>query len=416
MRFVPRSRRVRLAAVLGLGALAVGAVVFQDEIRFLYKQVFPGGALEAAADRTNGPADVADGSFPLPTTMEGPGRTGEDPRIALERVVTLELPTAVADPAGPGPVLIATLDGRIHEADLESGSSEVVLDLRDDVSTGAERGLLGLAIDPDGDRLYVDYTDDDGDTSIRSWPLTDGRPVGGAADGVVHLEIGQPFPNHNGGNLVFGPDGLLWIGTGDGGGAGDPGSVAQDPDHVLGKMLRVVPDPDGGVLAPASNPDRDGRPEIWGVGLRNPWRYSFDRSTNHLWIADVGQSTIEEVSVIEPDASMPNFGWNIVEGTNRYEGEPAPELISPVVEYTHDEGCSITGGHVYRGGAIPSLFGWYLFGDYCGGWIRAVPADDPGQGITELSTDAGQALSFAELEDGELLFLSPEGVSAIVAG
>ena len=150
-----------------------------------------------------------------------------------------------------------------------------MLDVSEQISTGGERGLLGLAVDPAGDRLYLDFTDRRGDTEIRSWGLgPDGLPIAG--DGVLHLEIGQPFENHNGGNLVFGPDGALWIGTGDGGGAGDRGEVAQDDGSLLGKMLRVVPDPAGGVLAPATNPEWE-RPEIWGIGLRNPWRYSFDR-------------------------------------------------------------------------------------------------------------------------------------------
>lgn len=410
-----RSRVIRIVLVTVVGAIVIAGVVFRDELSLVYRQFFPGDALEAAADRTTGPAEIAPGAFPPPSVNLADGRTGADPEIALEQVVELASPSAVVDLAGSGPVLVSTLDGRIHEVDLDTGSSEVVLDLRSVVSTGGERGLLGLAADPDGARLYVDYTNADGDTEIRSWPIADGRPVGAADDGVDHLLIGQPFPNHNGGNLVFGPDDLLWIGTGDGGGIGDPGSTAQDADHLLGKMLRVVPDPDGGVSAPASNPAWDGRPEIWATGLRNPWRYSFDRATNRLWIADVGQSSIEEVTVVDPDASSPNLGWNLLEGTNTYEGEADPALTDPVVEYPHDDACSITGGHVYRGREIPSLYGWYVFGDYCGGWIRAVPADDPSSAITELVPDAGQALSFAEMEDGELLFLTPEGISAIVS-
>lgn len=179
--------------------------------------------------------------------------------------------------------------------------------------------------------MYLDYTDTGGDTDIRSWGLdADGRPV--ETDEVLHLEIGQPFENHNGGHIAFGPDGVLWVGTGDGGGAGDRGGVAQDDSLLLGKLLRVVPDPAGGLVAPETNPDWQ-RPEIWAIGLRNPWRWSFDRATNHLWIADVGQNAVEEVTAVDPRAARPNLGWNLLEGRNPYEGEPADDLIDPQVTY-----------------------------------------------------------------------------------
>ncbi len=375
------------------------------------------GPSDAADGRSSDTAPVdADAELPAPQPEPDPDpSTGVDPAIALERVAELSAPSSVAHIGAGAPVLVSTLEGRVHQVDLESGESSVVLDLSGVVSTGGERGLLGLAVDPDGDRLYADYTNTDGDTEIRSWPIENGVPVGEAADGVLHLEIGQPYPNHNGGNLVFGPDGLLWIGTGDGGSGGDPDEVAQDPSSLRGKMLRVEPDPAGGVLAPSTNPAWGGRPEVWGIGLRNPWRYSFDRATNLLWIADVGQNEVEEVTVVAPDADRPNFGWDVVEGSRNFEGTADPAFTMPVVEYLHDEGCSVTGGYVYRGTAIPSLFGWYLFGDFCGGWIRAVPADDPEQVPVELLADAGVAVSFAELADGELLFLTPDGIHRIVA-
>ena len=294
--------------------LAVGGYLLRDELSFAAKLAVPGPAYSAAADRTSDPAPLGS-SLPLPSPEEASGPRGDDPSVALGPVLELPAPSAVADPPGDGPLLVSTLDGRIRAVDLDAGASQVVLDLRDRVSTGGERGLLGLAVAPDGRRLYADYTDTGGDTDVRSWPLRDGRPVGGADDGVLHLEIGQPFPNHNGGNLVFGPDGALWIATGDGGGAGDRGEVAQDDASVLGKMLRVEPHRGGGVTAPTTN-GRWERPEVWAVGLRNPWRWSFDRETNRLWVADVGQNSIEEVSVLDPDAVAANFGWDIVEGDN----------------------------------------------------------------------------------------------------
>jgi glucose/arabinose dehydrogenase len=232
---------------------------------------------------------------------------------------------------------------------------------------------------------------------------------------VLHLRIGQPFENHNGGHLAFGPDGALWVGTGDGGGAGDRGEVAQDPDSLLGKMLRIVPDPEGGVTAPATNPAWEGRAEVWGIGLRNPWRYAFDRVTNRLWIADVGQNTVEEVSVADPGEARPNFGWDDVEGANDYEGTPSPAFVAPVVTYTHDDGCSITGGAVYRGEQVAGLYGWYLFADYCGGWIRAVPTDDPTVEPRELAAELGPVIAFGELDDGELVVLTAAGIATLVA-
>ena len=421
MRILPASRGRRIAFGLVAAVVVVSSPLWWAKVLFLLKLVIPGPAYEAAQDRNSDPAEVGvEVAIPPPPADRPPTAPGT-PVIALELISDLATASAVADPPGPGPVLVATLDGFVHELDLDSGEHEVVLDVSAEITTGGERGLLGMAIDPDGERLYLDYTDDGrGDTDIRSWPLDDDhRPIGAGDEGVLHLEIGQPFENHNGGNLVFGPDGALWIATGDGGGAGDRGDTAQDPDHLLGKILRVVPDPDGGVIAPADNPDWGGRPEVWAIGLRNPWRYSFDRATGELWIGDVGQSSVEEVSVIQPGTDdRPNFGWSEVEGNNDYTGEPLPEYTAPVITYRHDDegGCSVAGGHVYRGEAVASLAGWYLFADYCGGWVRAVPSDAPEQEPVELLTGVGQIVSFAELEDGEILVLTTTGIQRIVAG
>jgi len=392
-------------------AVLVAGWLKRDQIWFLTKLAVPGPAYSQAAERTTGPAEEG-GDVDLPAPVGAPAPAGVDPRITLGAQIPLPGASALADGRGDRPALVTTLDGRVHAVDLDAGTTEVVLDISDRVSTGGERGLLGIAVDPDGRRMYLDYTDADGDTDIRSWPLDgEGLPVDDG-DGVLHLEIGQPFENHNGGNLVFGPDGALWIGTGDGGGAGDRGDVAQDDTYLLGKMLRVVPDPDGGVVAPPSNPDWD-RPEVWGIGLRNPWRYSFDRATRRLWIADVGQSAVEEVSVVDGDDARPNFGWNTVEGNNDYDGEPDPAFTAPVVTYGPDDGCSITGGYVYRGEANPSLYGWYLFGDYCTGFIRGVAADDPTSEPVPLATDVGNLVSFGELDDGELVVLTQAGIQLL---
>lgn len=417
MRVLPTSRRRRVVLGVVLGALLVTSPLYWSKVVFAFKLVVPGPAYDAAADRTSDPADVG-----LDLDLEAPREVAPagtaTPSIVLGALIDLPSPSAVADPGGPGPVLVTTLDGLVHELDVTTGEHEVVLDLTDEISTGGERGLLGAAVDPDGERLYLDYTNGRGDTEIRSWALDDDhRPIGDGGDGVLHLRIGQPFENHNGGNLVFGPDGALWIGTGDGGGAGDRGDVAQDPGSLLGKMLRVIPDPDGGLEAPSSNPDLGGRPEIWAVGLRNPWRYSFDRATGRLWVGDVGQQTIEEITVIDADAPEPNFGWSVVEGNNHYKGDADPSFTAPVVTYRHDDtgGCSVAGGYVYRGQQIADLAGWYLFGDYCGGWVRAVPADRPDEAPVELLADLGPVIAFAELESGELLLLQTDGLRPILA-
>lgn len=414
MHVLPRSRAGRGIALGLLLALVAAGVLFRQELWFVAKLAVPGPAYSAADDRTSDPTErTVELALPSPREPEPTADPVTPPTVALGELLALPSPSAVADGPGPGPVLVSTLDGRVHSLDLETGSSEVVLDVSERISTGGERGLLGLAVDPEGERLYLDFTASGGDTEIWSWPLgTDGLPDA-SDDGVLHLEIGQPFENHNGGNLVFGPDGALWIATGDGGGAGDRGDVAQDDRYLLGKLLRVVPDPAGGILAPTSNPGW-ARPEIWGIGLRNPWRWSFDRATGRLWIADVGQNAIEEVSVVDPDAPRPNFGWNTVEGNNDYDGEPSPDFTAPVITYGRDDGCSITGGYVYRGEANVSLQGWYLFSDYCQGWVRAVPADAPETAPVELLSDLGNVISFGELDDGELLVLSTDGVRRLL--
>ena len=408
---LPASRPVRVAlAAVAAVAVVIGAVLLLAD----------DGDEQTEATATTIPTTDTTGD-PSTTATSAPASTSSTtvaagpPAIALQEVVSLEAPSAVVDLVGAGTVLVSTLAGEVLRVDLASGETERVLDLRDQVSTGGEQGLLGMTADPDGERLYLDYTDSGGDTDIRSWPLVDGVPSGAPADGVVHLELDQPFSNHNGGNLVFGPDGNLWIGTGDGGSRGDPDDRARDVGDLLGKMLRVQPDPAGGVVPAPGNPDWGGRPEVWGIGLRNPWRYSFDRETDRLWIADVGQNTTEEVSVVDVDEPRPDFGWDEMEGDQPFEGEPDPAFVDPVVTYGHDEGCSITGGFVYRGDAVPSLAGWYVFADYCGGWIRAVPADEPTAEPLELVPDAGEVLAFAELDDGELLVLTRDGISRIVS-
>ena len=311
----------------------------------------------------------------------------------------------------PGTVRILS-EGRIAERPF--------LDIRDRVgSSGSEQGLLGLAFAPDYERtgyFYVNYTDRRGDTVVARYQVTVDPNLADPASGAVVLKLKQPAGNHNGGMLAFGPDGRLWIGAGDGGGSNDRYGNGQNPRTLLGKMLRldVTSDPGQAYVIPADNPwlssDWNGqavRDEVWAVGLRNPWRYSFDRSTGDLWIADVGQNRYEEINRVP--AGSPgglNFGWPITEGAHCFPEDKACDrrgLETPLFEYSHEEGnCSITGGYVYRGAQIPALAGAYLFGDFCSGKIWALAREGTGWNATAmLDTDLSLS-SFGEDEAGEL--------------
>lgn len=286
--------------------------------------------------------------------------------VALEPVGSgFERPVAlVAAPGDPRTFVVEQL-GYIRTLDGGRPSAAAFLDLSAEVSTGNEQGLLGLAFHPrfaENHRLFVDYTDRDGDTHVVEFRTTaDGARVDRATARPL-LRIAQPYSNHNGGNLIFGPDGALWIGTGDGGAAGDPQGNGQDPDSLLGKMLRLDPDQP----TPA--------PTIVARGLRNPWRYAFDAATGDLYIGDVGQNEWESVYVV-PAARLTghNFGWNVAEGRHCYQAERCDRrgFTAPVTDYSHQVGCSITGGGVYRGAALADLAGLYFYADYCTGLIRS---------------------------------------------
>lgn len=308
------------------------------------------------------------------------------------------------------------------------------IDLTDQVlSDGYEQGLLGLAFAPDyaeSGLFYVDYIDLDGNTVVSRFSVTDDPNVADAASEQVVLRQEQPFANHNGGMLAFGPDGYLYIGFGDGGSGGDPHGNAQRLDTWLGKILRIDVDPDavpeGETYAiPGDNPfvDEDGAlPEIWAYGLRNPWRFSFDTGTGDLWIGDVGQGVIEEVDYLPADLEPgQNLGWNITEGTACYleDGCDRSGFLLPVLEYTHDEGgCSITGGYVYRGDQIPGLAGTYLFGDYCSGllwgggrnadgdWVKSAPIET-GFGISSFGEDSTGNIYLTDLDGGGVYKIVP---------
>ena len=295
------------------------------------------------------------------------------------------------------------------------------LDLSAQISSGGERGLLGLAFDPgyrSNRRLFVAYTDSAGaDTVAQLTATADGSAADSASQRVV-VKIDEPFANHNGGMLAFGPDGYLYFGTGDGGSGGDPMGNGQNTNVLLGKILRL--DVDGGdpYAIPPDNPfaDGGGRPEIWDWGVRNPWRFSFDSQTGALWIADVGQGQREEIDVEAPGAGANNYGWNVVEGDLCYlsDGCDQSAYKAPVITLSHDNGvCAVVGGYVYRGAAYPQLDGRYLFSDNCAGTIWSL---DAASALAAGSADYQQIAqsdvhpsAFGVDESGELYLVDLEG-------
>ena len=253
------------------------------------------------------------------------------------------------------------------------------LNISGQVSGGTEQGLLGLAFHPHyatNGKFYVDYTDLSGNTHVTEYVVSS-NPDSASATSREILFVSQPYANHNGGQIVFGPDGYLYIALGDGGSAGDPQKNGQNKNALLGKILRIDVNSGSPYAIPADNPFRGvtgARGEIWDYGLRNPWRFSFDRANGDLYIADVGQDLWEEVDYEHAHGGGRNYGWNIMEGLHCYPPNTACNqsgITLPVLEYGHDAGCSITGGFVYRGSALPELQGTYFYGDYCTGIIRS---------------------------------------------
>jgi glucose/arabinose dehydrogenase len=299
------------------------------------------------------------------------------------------------------------------------------LDISGLVSKGTEQGLLGLAFHPSyktNGYFFVDFTGLDGATIIYRYRVSPTDPnVALRSSATKILIIGQPYANHNGGMIAFGRDGDLYIGMGDGGSSGDPGNRAQSINTMLGKILRININGSLGTrhyLMPAGNPyiGRTGLDEIWSRGLRNPWRFSFDRLTGDLWIGDVGQARFEEIdrslapsSGLSPGRNL-NYGWRIMEGGHCYNpptGCNRTGLVMPVVEYNHTEGCAVTGGYVYRGSQVPAIAGHYVFGDFCSGKIWMIPRGGGPKGL--LFDTSMQISSFGEDESGELYVVDHAG-------
>lgn len=335
------------------------------------------------------------------------GASGAGPE-AVEGTVVIALDEPIALLARPGDddhLWVAERPGRISRLAVSSDGSlasegEAILDISDDTTTDSERGLLGMAFSPDGDTLYLSHTNAAGDSRVASYAV-DGTTVDDA-DRTELLAVDQPFTNHNGGHIVTGPDGALWLGLGDGGSGDDPDNRAQDPDDPLGSMVRIDPD--------------TGASDIVAIGLRNPWRFAFDETDDSLWIADVGQSQIEEVNrLAADDIDGANLGWSGYEGTLEYLDDPErrpDDPVMPVFEYAREGvNCSITGGFVYRGTAIDGLDGAFLFADYCAGNVRAVRLADNGTVDAELDLDISveAPVSFGADADGEPFVLSGAG-------
>ncbi len=335
----------------------------------------------------------------------------------------LQAPTFLASPPGGTDIYVVEQPGRIRK--LVSGVPQApVLDISARVSSGGERGMLSLAFDPQfatNGNVFVYFTDPNGDIAIERFtlPVTGAAqaPLGSESTAVRVLTIShRTFANHNGGQLQFGSDGMLYVGTGDGGGGGDPLGSGQGLDTFLGKILRI----DVSSLpykVPPDNPfsgQAGKRAEIWAYGLRNPWRFSFDNATRSLYIADVGQDNREEVNVVAAGAAGLNYGWNVWEGSACYPSGTACNpagITMPLIDYDHGDGCSITGGYVYRGSALPEIAGRYFYSDFCNGWLRSFFVAN-GAAIERIDwgvTPVGNIQSFGVDSTNELYALTSAG-------
>ena len=362
-----------------------------------------------------------EGSAPETTSRSESTAPPGDGSIRLTEVARFEQPLALVSRAGHDGVLyVAEREGRVRVLRDGEVDEEPLLDISGATAPEGEQGLLGLAFSPDGTFLYVSYTNLDGDSRLDEYAMGPGGTDIDLSSRREVLAVDQPFPNHNGGHILFGPDDLLYMGLGDGGGDSAGGDVmrnGQNPDTLLGKLLRIDPRPSRGAPygTPPENPfvGGGGRSEIWVVGLRNPWRFSFDRETGDLWIGDVGAATLEEVSMLPAGAGGgANLGWSLFEGTHRFnEGDPPADLVSPIFEYGRGDGATVTGGFVYRGSRIPELVGSYVWGDFSTAVVEALTVDD-GEvtGRRALGpVEAGRLVSFGEDADGELYVVSLSG-------
>ncbi len=345
--------------------------------------------------------------------------------------ITAVLTSPVFMTAAPGDLarfFVVEQGGLIRILDSLSGAPRAnpFLNVQNLISSGGERGLLGMAFDPNygtNGRFYIFYTNTSGNLVIARYLVsTSNRDLADASSAVILKTITHPNSNHNGGMLAFGPDGCLYAGTGDGGGSGDPDNNGQNPSTLLGKILRLDPNSNTGAACTnnVANPfaGGGGAAEVWSLGLRNPWRFSFDRLTGALYIGDVGQDRREEVdAVLSPNAGRGlNFGWSIMEGFlcfNPPSGCDTSGLTLPILDYGHDNGaCAVTGGYVYRGTQIPSMNGTYFYADFCAGFVRSFQLLNGQLGpqtVWPLLSPGSQITSFGEDARGELYIVTQGG-------
>lgn len=345
-------------------------------------------------------------------SADEPAAPRQAAKVALKEVARAQNPIAGA--AGPGgTVWIAERAGTVRVLD-DKGLGEPVLDISAETTTDGERGLLGIAFDKRFAHFYISFTNLEGTSTVDEFAVRHGKIRPNTRRTVITQT--QPYSNHNGGDIRFGPDGYLYIALGDGGSGGDPHGNGQNLETLLGKMLRI--DPQGGkpYAIPRDNPfvnDPKAKDEIWAYGLRNPWRFSFDARTGDLLIGDVGQSDWEEIDwAPAKSGGGENYGWSQMEGTHPFRGgtEPANH-VPPVHEYDRTGlGCSVTGGYVYRGRAIPDLKGQYVFSDYCDGTLRTLRMKNGKvTGESDLGVNGGEVISFVQGGDGELYVLAIGG-------
>lgn len=364
-------------------------------------------------------------SFPalfvlLLTTVTACGSATPAGLEPLFPTLTFQQPVAMVQlAAGAQPQwLVVERHGRIQRvegAGAQARHSEFA-DLRERVESGpTEAGLLGIALHPrfaKNRTLYLSYTRRGAplvSVIARYTTTADGKHLDPGSAQTL-LELAQPYGNHNGGGIAFGPDGYLYAGFGDGGAAGDPHGNGQNTGTLLGKLLRIDVDHGTPYAIPPDNPfsQGGGRAEIYAWGLRNPWRWSFDRQSGQLWAGDVGQNRWEEIDIIRKGG---NYGWSVREGRHCFRDRECDTkgLLDPVAEYSHDQGCSVTGGYVYRGSRVAALQGRYLYADYCSGKVWSLDAAHPERGSTLLLESGLKVSSFAEGEDGELYLLDLDG-------
>ena len=373
-------------------------------------------ALAALITGCGGGSDDGSTSAATTTTATQPPAGG---KVRLEKIGDFDQPDYIAQAPGTDDLYVVERPGRLRIIRDGESLAEPALDITDQVADEGEQGLLSVAFDPDfasSRLLYIYFTGNDQDQYVVEYRARDDGTVDpGSARELLHMD--DFASNHNGGLLLFGPDGQLYIGTGDGGIADDPERNGQDLGSLLGKILRIDPHQQGDkpYSIPADNPfagQPGARPEICDYGLRNPWRFSFDRDTDAMVIGDVGQNTQEEIDYLTADRVCGgNFGWSAFEGTDRFnEDQTAPDAASPIFTYGRDRGCSITGGYVVRDPSLPALDGRYLYSDYCEGELRSlIPANPRARDDRSLGLDVDSPVSFGEDEAGHIYVVSLEG-------